>query len=163
MSSQLNKTDFTDIGELRHTEDGGLAIILPFGKMLRRVTNHLIGKRLEVSFRPLEYQRSQAQNRYLWGVAYVTIAAWYKETQGEPISKDAIHAHTLSVILERSIEVEEVFGKEVLVVKGKSTSQLTKKEFNFLVEKLQAYWGEKGCEISDPREHNFLSDYLKDE
>lgn len=160
MSSSINKSDFTDIGELVETEEGGLTINLLFGKMLKRVTKHMIGKKLEVSFRPLEYQRSQAQNRYLWGVAYVTISAWYRETQGERISKDAIHAHTVSEILGRVVEVEEVFGKEVLVVKGKSTSQLTKKEFNDLVEKLQKYWGDKGCDIPLPREHNYISDFI---
>nr|DAM99216.1 MAG TPA: protein NinB [Herelleviridae sp.] len=163
MSKAINKSEFSEIGVLEKTEDGGLTIKLRFGKVLKRVLEKLIGKELEVNFRLLKYRRSDAQNRWLWGVAYVTIAAWYKETQGETVSKEAIHAHTLQEILDYKIEVEEFMGKEVLVVKGKSTSQLTTKEFSDMVDKLVAYWAQYDCYIQLPKENNFLSEFVKDE
>lgn len=161
-SSNLYKKEFAEVGELIEIEDG-LAIRLRFGKPLKRILKHLKGVPLEVAFKPLKYQRSASQNRWLWGVAYTTISAWYKETQGIRVSKEAIHAHTLQHILDYKIEVEEILGKEVLVVKGKSTSQLTTTEFNDMKEALQRYWAELGCDIPDPRENNFLSDFLRDE
>lgn len=163
MSKAINKSEFSEIGVLEKTEDGGLSIKLRFGKVLKRVLENLIGKDLEVNFRLLKYRRSDAQNRWIWGVAYVTIAAWYKETQGETVSKEAIHAHTLQEILDYKIEVEEFMGKEVLVVKGKSTSQLNTKEFSDMVNKLVAYWAQYDCYIQLPEENNFLSDFVKDE
>lgn len=143
--------------------DDGRYIELTHYKALRRVFKHLMNKDLDVSFKELEYQRSAAQNRWLWGVAYITIAAWFKETQGEVITKDEIHAHTLQNILDYRVETKEVFGTEVIVVHGKSTSALTTKQFSVLKEKLQKYWGEKGCEIADPIGNNFITDHLKDE
>lgn len=159
-NSDINKREFNVVGEL--TEDGQFIKISHY-KPLKRIFKGLIGKQLEVSFKLLKYQRSAAQNRYLWGVAYVTIAAWYKDSQGSSISKDAIHAHTLQHILDYEVEVQNVLGKEVIVVKGKSTSALNTKEFCDLVESLQKYWAERGCVIPDPKGHNFLSDYIKDE
>lgn len=162
MSSSINKKEFTEVGELILHEDG-VAIKLLFGKTLKRLLKHLLGQRLEVGFKPLSYQRTDRQNKWLWGVAYVTIAAWYRETQGHRVDKDALHAHTLQYILDYKITAKEVLGREVLVVEGKSTSQLNTKEFNEMKEKLQAYWAERGCDIPDPKGNNFLSDYISDE
>jgi hypothetical protein len=156
----INKREFNVVGEL--TEDGQFIKIAHY-KPLKRIFKALIGQPLDVSFKQLKYQRSAAQNRALWGVAYVTIAAWYKETNGEAISKDAIHAHTLQRILDYEVEVKEVYGTEIIVVKGKSTSALNTKEFTDLYKKIQKYWAEKGCDIPDPRGNNFLSDFIKDE
>lgn len=157
------KESFTEVGELLNLPDGGLAIRLTFGKPLKRVLQHLFDKKLMVSFQPAKYQRSHAQNRWLWGVAYTTIIAWYKETQGESISKDAIHAHTLHNIVGHRLTATEVLGKEVVFVEGKSTSQLTTKEFSDMVERLQQFWAEKGCDIPSPRGNNFLSDFISDQ
>jgi len=162
MRSAINKKEFTDVGELQETDDGGLAIKLTFGKPLKRIVKHLIGEKLEVGFKKLRYNRSNAQNKYLWGVVYITIKAWYKETEGIEVTKDAIHAHTLQKILDYELRSEVVGGMDVFVVHGKSTSRLNTKEFNSLVEDLQKYWAEKGCDIPNPRENNFLSDYLKE-
>ena len=161
-SSDINKLEFTDIGELQTTDDGGLVVVLPFGKALRRVTKHLIGKRLEVNFKLLKYQRSNAQNRWLWGVAYVTIAAFMRETTGEDWDRDAIHAYSLKYILGYEVAVKTIKGKEVLYMKGKSTSKLSTQEFNDMKERLQQHWAEQGCIIPDPVGNNFLSDFLED-
>lgn len=151
---------FTEVGELVKLPDGGLAIRLTFGKALRRILKPFFGKKLLVSFEEQKYQRSKAANRWLWGVAYVTIAAWYRETQGERISKEAIHAYTLHVILDSRIEVKEMFGKEIMIIHEKSTSQMTVQEFSEFMETLVKHWAEKGCEIPMPRGDNLLSDYI---
>lgn len=160
MSSRINNTDFTDVGELMVTPEYGLIIKFTFGKLLQRVCKRLYGKKLEVSFKELEYQRSGAQNRWLWGVAYVRIASFLYETQGERISKEAIHSHTLQVILKYEMVLVDVAGKTVAHFKGKSTSQLSTKKFMQLKDDLQLYWSERGCVIPDPRENNFLSDLI---
>ena len=163
MASGVYKKSFTDVGELLDTPEYGLVIKLTFGKALKRVCRHLFGIKLEVGFKELEYQRSAAQNRWLWGVAYTSIAAWYKDTQGEKVTKEAIHAHTLQVILGYEIQTVELFGKQVINVTGKSTSKLNTKEFMTLADDLIAYWQEKGCNrIKLPRENNFLSDFIEE-
>lgn len=159
------KDSFTDVGELLETEEYGLVVKLTFGKQLRRLVKNLFNKKLEVSFKPVVYNRSLAQNRWLWGVAYPTIVAFHKETTGETIDKEAIHAYVLTELLERKLTTSIMFGKEVIHISGKSTSALNTKEFNELKEKIQQHWAEKGCVIPDPpdKANNYISDYLKDE
>ncbi len=163
--NDIYKKEFTEVGELLDTPEYGLVLQLTFGAAMVRLFKlaGMFGKRLEISFRILRYQRSLAQNRYMWGVAYTTIAAWYSETQGETVSKDAIHVYVLRNILEYQPKVENMLGQEVITFVGKSTSKLNTKEFNEFVEKLQAHFADKGCIIPDPKENNFLSDFLKDE
>lgn len=163
MSKAINKSEFSEIGVLEKTEDGGLSIKLRFGKVLKRVLENLIGKDLEVNFSLLKYRRTAAQNRWLWGVAYTTVMAWHKETQGYSIDKNTVHAYTLQEVLGYKIVPKELLGKEVLVVEKERTSSLSTKEFSEMVEKLVAYWAERGCYIPLPRENNFLSDFVKDE
>lgn len=162
MSKSVNKTEFTDIGELIDTPEYGLVIKLPFGKALSRVVGRLMGLKLEVSFKPLKYQRSNAQNRWLWGVAYPTIAAWIRETSGELVNKEAIHAHTLQEILGYTPKSKTVNNVEVIYMEGKSTKALNTQEFNDLKDNLQKYYSELGCDVPDPRGNNYLSDYLDD-
>lgn len=157
--ADINNREFVVVGEL--SEDCS-SIQLTHYKALKRLIGHLKDTKLEVSFKKLRYKRSDAQNRFLWGVAYVTIAAWYYETQGEKVSKDVIHAHTLQYILGYRPVVETILGREVIVMEGKSTSKLNTVEFNDMKDKLQKYWAAKGCDIPDPRENNFITDFLDD-
>lgn len=176
-------------------------------KPLRRILRHLVGKQLEVNFKLLKYIRSDAQNRWLWGVAYITVVGWWKETFGEKVDKETLHAYTKQVIMGGKIydtvaiqkdeflalieevldldkpkeekmalvqknlhrwivnvQVKEVLNQRVIVdASEKSTKALNTKEFCELKDNLQAHWAEKGCDIPDPRENNFLSDFVKDE
>ena len=160
MGKGKNKDSFTDIGELYDSPEYGLIIKLTFGKALKRVVGSLIGKQLEVAFKLLKYNRSNAQNRWLWGVAYPTVIAWTLETTGETVSKEAVHAHALQEILGYIVKVEEYQGVEVIFMEGKSTKNLNTKEFNNFKEKLQRYYAVLGCDISDPRGNNYISDFL---
>jgi len=90
-----NKT-FTLIGEL--TEDGQF-ISITHWKPLRRIMKFLVGKQLEVNVKELKYVRSDAQNRWLWGVAYITIVGWWKESFGEKIEKETLHSYTKQIIM----------------------------------------------------------------
>ena len=146
-TTDINKREFTVEGELN--SDG--SIKLAHYRSLRRILRKLEGARLEVTFRKLRFKRSDAQNRYLWGVAYVTICAWHKEQFGEVVTKEEIHAHTLKNILKYKIKFKEVMGSEVMYVDGKSTSKLNTKEFVEFIDNLQAFYAERGCVIPDPR------------
>jgi len=158
--ADINKKAFTVVGEL--SEDCS-SITIDHHKALRRVIKFMVGKKLEINLKLLRYTRTAAQNRYLWGVCYTTICSFHKETTGEVITKEDIHFHTLQHILDYRLEAKEIMGKETLVVHGKSTSNLNTKEFGDLIDKLHAFWGEKGCIIPEPRQNNFLSDFVKDE
>lgn len=141
-------------------------------RVLKRVLRNYKGQDLEVAFRVLKYQRSSAQNRWLWGVAYVSICAWHKETTGEKMDKDTLHAHTLQYILDYRMQSKTINGMDVIVMQGKSTSALNTKEFSELVDKLCEYWNPK-MEYTDqngdvqghiplPKGNNMITDYVKD-
>ena len=152
---------FEQSGYLHDDPEHGIIVVFPFGKTLRRVTKHLIGVELEIRVKPLKFKRSNAQNRWLWGVAYPTIIHWMLETQGERVSKDALHTYVLQVLLEYEPKVTEVMGVTVVSFQGKSTSSLTTTEFTELMDKIVAHWAEKGCTIPLPSGNNFISDHIK--
>jgi len=137
-------------------------IILDFPKVVARVLRPLADKELIVRITEYKKKRSDAQNRWLWGVAYVTIAQFLKETQGEKHDKEAIHAHNLKVILGYTLEPTIIAGEEVFRVVGKTTSKLNTQEFSDMADKLVAYWAERGCEIPLPEDDNFFTDFVKE-
>lgn len=195
------------VGEL--AEDCS-SINLDHHKPLRRVLSHLIGKKLEVGVKQLKYTRSNAQNRWLWGVAYIKIAGWFKNTMGLKVSKDTIHDYSIQHIIgakeydtvafsksefqtlvseiiqlvendksesdiqaivdknmkhwETNVSLTELMGKRTVInPEVKTTSKMNTVEFGDFKDTLQAYYAERGCDIPDPRENNFLSDFIEDE
>jgi hypothetical protein len=87
MSRGINREVFTEVGLLLDTDEYGLVIKLTFGKALKKVLRHLFDKKLEITVTELVYNRSSAQNRWLWGVAYETVIAHHRDTTGEKITK----------------------------------------------------------------------------
>ena len=41
-------------------------------------------------------------------------------------------------------------NEQIIIMKSKTTSQMSTKEFNVFKENLQLYFGERGIEIPDP-------------
>lgn len=134
-------------------------IILGNPEFCKRALRPLLEKELEIVVKKHRRLRSNAQNRWLWGVAYVTIKQWYKETQGEDITSEEIHAHNLSSIQGYRYDVKEILGEEVLIMEGKRTSKMSVEEFQQMMEKLQQYYAERGLVIPDPEGDSFLNDY----
>lgn len=140
-------------------------VILDSPKRMRFILQQLFNKPLIVSLTLLEYIRSSAQNRYYWGVLVRTVMAHYKETTGETITKEEVHAYNLQ-LMGVKIEHKIIFGKECLVIHGKSSSAMTKKEFSEMWDVLAKHYGEAnefmdaGCIIPSPKGFNLLNDYL---
>lgn len=133
------------------------------GKAMSRVLRKWKGKTLHIVIKPFKRKRSDNQNRWMWGVAYVCIQAYLKETEGSAPSKEEIHLHNLQIVQGVKIESKVILGETVFTVNEKRTSSMSTVEFNEMKEKLQAYWAERDCIIPDPNEDNFLTDYAKDE
>lgn len=111
-------------------------------KPLRRILQHLVGKQLEVTFKLLKYNRSDAQNRWLWGVAYVTVCGWWKESFGERIDKETLHSYTKQVIMQgKTYDTVAIQKDEFLtLVEELLDSGLPKEQVLALVEKNLHRW-----------------------
>lgn len=136
------------------------SIKLDFPKIMPRLLRKIVGKRLLVKFEILRKKRSDAQNRYLHGVICVKVMYWHKHTQGEEITMDECKAYIYSKVLGYQMKFKEVLGEEVIVMEGKRMSKMNTVEFNDAKEKIQVYFGPLGCPIPDPREENFITNYI---
>lgn len=148
---------------LTGTLTGEFTLQLDFSESegMRRILMPLIDKKLEITFKELEYKRSDAQNRYYWGVVIPTIRAFLRETEGVPYTKNQVHFFNLYNVQEVKPEIVTICGKDTIVMEAKKSSEMTTKEFKEFVECLQAYWGERECYIPDPVKFNFITDFIQ--
>jgi hypothetical protein len=151
--------EFDVVGEL---QEDGVTLLLKHGKAFKRLTAKLVGQPLRVRFSVLRKKRSDAQNRYMWGVIVPTVAAWLRETQGEKYDKDDVYYWINGKVLGRQVKIKEIAGEEIAVMQGKRFSQMTTVEFNDAVEQILQYFAEMGLVIPEPRQHNFLHEFLED-
>lgn len=123
---------------------------------------------LEVCVRPFRYRRSDAQNRYYWGVCVVHVMQFLQKTQGHRFSRDEVHQlnlqYTVGAAYEK-MEITDPFTGEVIEVlkeKGKSTSKMNTLEFTNFIEELRAFWLNAGCDIPEPEEDKSNSNFVED-
>lgn len=147
-------------GELTDSCDG---IMFDVSRHLWRVLGPLKGKKLLVKFGVLRHKRSDAQNRYIWGVMVPTVQAWFKETTGEVKSKDEVYTWFRVGLLGDKPVITEVMGCEVITMSGKRFSQMNTKEFGEAVDMILQLMAEKGCVIPEPRQFNFITEFLTDD
>lgn len=139
-----------------------LSLQLDHFNMLKKILVKMRGKKLLISIKPLEYQRSSAQNRWYWGIAVPTIRAWRKETEGVEYKADEIHAFNLMHVIGDKPEIRDIMGLQTVVFKTQGTSQMTTKEFSNFVEELVKYYAEYDLEIPLPKKHNVINEFLED-
>ena len=143
------------------TEDFGLLLTSSHIEGMRRLLKPLQGKTLEIKLKEVEYKRSDAQNRYYWGVVIPTVRAFLHETEGVRHSKDEVHFYNLYQVQRITPRIKTIMGVDTIIVEAKKSSEMTVQEFMDYVEQLQAYWAEKGCIIPDPQKHNFITDFIQ--
>jgi len=153
---------YTDPSEL---EPGELYIKLTHWRVLKRILFGWMDKELEVNLQVLRYQRSAAQNRYMWGVIVPTVMAFIKETTGEKKTKDEVYAYLNTHILGYELRTLEIMGKEVFVMEGKRFSQMNTKDFAEAVDKIITHFDALGCFIQLPQDkkNNLLTDFINDD
>ncbi len=152
--------DYTVTGKF---SDDLRSIIIDSGGLLVRLFQTIKDTPLEITIRPFYKQRTAAQNRWIWGVAVVTVQAFLKETTGVLHSKDAIYVFLRVKVLGHEPVIETVQGVEIIVIKGKHFSQMNTVEFSEAAEKIIDYYEPLGCIIEFPKGNNTITDFLKDE
>lgn len=139
-------------------EDGKLQWYKP--QFVHGALRQFADKQVEVTVRLVRKKRSNAQNRWYWGIAISQcILPHIKNSTGEIQTKENIHAFHLSQILEVKSKTHTVLGKTVMIFEYVSTSTMTTIEFNNFKELIQAFWAQRGCVIPDPVGQSFLNEY----
>ena len=146
------------VGEMN--EDLSLKIIS--ARAIARELRPYQGKTLIISIREYEEKRSDRQNRWYWITVQIVIAFRY-DNEGEYYTDDEVHLYNMIHIADRKPVIREVFGRETIVMEGKTTSQMSVKDFMEFKEKLQKHYAEMGCVIPDPQQESFLTDYINGE
>jgi len=90
--------------------------------------------------KPKKKQRSNEQNRYLWGVCYKLLSEWSGDTTEEwhEICKQMFVEPTKKIIDGNTYEIR------------KSSTALNTKEFTDYIEKIRRFGAEHGVIIPDP-------------
>jgi len=150
--------EITVVGEL---SSDGQSLTISNSARAKRLWKHLQGTQLEITFKKFYRKRSLAQNRYIHGVLVPDVVQFLLETTGVTHSKEAIYAFLRMRVIGNEMWVETIDDQDVIFLSGKRFSQMNTKEFSEAVEKIVAYYAERGLQIRLPKErtNNLITDY----
>lgn len=145
-------------GELK--EDMSLAIT--GASSLKRILWNLVGQKLIIKITIFRSKRSDKQNRYFWGVVVVTVRAWLLETEGRKYTKDEVYVWLNQEVLGNKPTITTILGTDVITMSGKRFSQMNTKEFEEAAESIRQTMAQRGCNIPEPHQENFITDFIED-
>lgn len=120
------------------------------------------GKQVKVTVELHTKSRSQGQNRWYWGIAIAQcIIPFIKQSQGETVTKDEVHAFHLAELMKVKFHTKSIMGRSVMIFEDVSTKNMSTVEFIQFKELVQKYWAEKGLDIPDPIEQSYINQYGK--
>lgn len=142
------------------------ALQLTHFRMLRRALKKFVGKELILTINILKYKRSDAQNRYMWGVVVKYVKHWLKETKGETYTSNQVYTWLRIVLLAEEPVVTIIAGREIIEMTGKRFSAMSTAEFAIAVDTIREKMLAKGLDIPEPqkgKKHNMIHEFLIDE
>jgi len=152
--------EITVVGEL---SPDGQSLVIANSARAKRLWKHLQGTQLEITFKKFYRKRSLAQNRWIHGICVIDVMQFLLETTGVLHSKEAVYAFLRTRVIGNEMWVETIDDQDVIFLSGKRFSQMNTKEFSEAVEKIVAYYAERGLEIRlpVPKTNNLISDYAE--
>lgn len=127
--------------------------------MVRMVCRKLAGVQLDIRVKPLRENRSNSQNRYFHGVVLPHIQAWLHITKGEKHTPDEVYAWVKISLLGLEPKVVNILGEDVIMMKEKSFSKMSTKEFAETVDLIRDKMYQLGCNIPEPTKNNHLAEH----
>jgi hypothetical protein len=117
---------------------------------IRQAIQYFEGKDIDIIVRKHKRKRTNPQNNWLWGVAYILIQEYIYAMTGEHYSLDDIHEHYKS---------KGYFGYKKSIITGElipqGSSECCTIDFMEAKTKIQQEWALKGLDIPDPNEIDF--------
>jgi hypothetical protein len=127
-------------------------------RTVESILRNFYDKDVIITIKPYRKSRSNAQNRWYWGVAIMAIIPQLKEQTGEVYTKEEIHRYHLEEVIGVDHRIRNILGKTVIIFDDISTSKMSTKEFGEFKDTIQAYWAERDIIIPDPNQENFLNE-----
>lgn len=115
------------------------------------------GRDVVINIKKHKKNRSNAQNRWYWGVALKKITEDLYNIQGELFTKEEIHAYHKAVVTSSKFNTLNVLGHEVIVFNDISTKSMNTIQFNNFKQSIQNHWAIRNIDIPDPQEENFMN------
>lgn len=109
-----------------------------------------------IEVRKANKQRSNNQNNWYFGIALPLIIQSIVETTGEVYTKEDLHEFHLEKVVEAHKVIKETLGETIITYTHKRTSDMTTVEFMEFKEKIQVYWAERGINVPDPNQKDFI-------
>ena len=142
-----------------YIKNGNLYLDHP--EMFRRRLDALEGKDLVVEIKELKPKRSDALNRYFWGVVIPTISEYHKEITGEKVTDDSLYTYLLTQFAGCKLEVKNTFGSEVIVMEGLTSSKMTTEQFMQFLDNLRLHYMNEGLDIPEPTDTGTIQSFIK--
>lgn len=130
-------------------------------ELFMRRLESLEGKELEIHIQPLSTKRSDNLNRYFWGVVMPCIKSFHMETTGNKITDDSLYTYLLTEFAGVKLGVENVFGREIIVMEGLTSSKMNNEQFLDFLDKIRLHYLEIGLDIPLPTDTNTIQSFLK--
>jgi len=130
------------------------------GALMRVIESIPEDTEVEITIKGYKKNRSNAQNRWYWGMAIPAIARQIKELTGESYTKEELHKYNLQEVCKVPHTIREILGKTVIIFQDKSTKSMSTQEFNDFKSLLQGYYAERDIIIPDPMQENFLNEIV---
>ncbi len=101
-------------------------------------------------------KRSLSQNNWYYGVALPIIMSNILEYTGEEYNKEDLHEFHLEKVVKANKVIKETLGETIITYTHKRTSDMTTTEFMDFKNQIQTYWAERGINIPDPNQNDFI-------
>jgi hypothetical protein len=113
--------------------------------VIAKITKLKLAEPWEITAKPYKHNRTQAQNKYIWGVVYVHIKRHIFDTLGTTFAVEEIHEWCKDKFIDGIPKM--VIDRLVMV---KSTSDMNTTEFCDYVGRIQHHFAEQDLYIPDP-------------
>jgi hypothetical protein len=137
----MEKNEVSLIGEV--TQEGELIFVNSESYVDNSLYN-LRGKEVWIKVLEIIEKRSLQQNKLYWGSIIPQIVEFHKETQGEQINPQTIHAFLIQNIAGFELKTQIIFGKEFFSFEKNRSSKMTTVEFTDYIEKIIDHFSKLG-------------------
>jgi len=145
------------IGNLNENLDIVLRDKIKVKKLLSKISD----KDLAINISIYKKNRSNRQNRYLWGVIVPIVKNFILETEGKVLNKDETYYYIQSEVLGNRPNIVNIMGTDVICIGGKRFSDMNTSEFNEAVEMIIQYFAMLELDIPYPNEENYFNNFLQ--